>query len=391
MKFQLIHEDAFSRARSGIIFTSRGSFNTPVFMPVGTQGTVKAMSPEELQRMEVKIILCNTYHLYLRPGWEVIKNLGGLHKFINWPGPILTDSGGYQIFSISSLQKPIEDGVIFKSHIDGSEHFLTPEQIIDIQLALDSDIMMVLDECTEYPCTKKRARRSMELTLHWAWRCRQRQEKLKKGNTMIAKQASQQLLFGIVQGSTYQDLRQKCVKELVAMNFDGYALGGVSVGENIHTAYKVLDWVFADIPYDKPRYVMGMGMPKDIIEAVKRGVDMFDCVIPTREGRHGRLFLWKRNSKLQIPNNKEIPNYKFQITKNFYNTISITRARFAKDMNPINSESKLPELRQYSKAFLHYLFKIGEPLGQRLASLNNLEFYFDLMEKIRYSIRSGKL
>jgi len=414
--FKILKKSKKSNARIGILKTAHGSIKTPFFMPCATQGAVKHISVQEMEKLGAQILLANTYHLMLRPGEKLINKFGSLHNFMNWQKPILTDSGGFQVFSLAGkrsksgqgLVKLTKNGVKFKSYIDGKEFYLTPEKAIKIQNIIGSDIMMVLDECTEYPCSKKRARELMELTLNWAERCKREHEKLKKTKGDCRNEALprsyNRLLFGIVQGSTFKDLRKQCSEELVAMDFDGYALGGVSVGENIHTAYKVLDWVFDNVPYDKPRYVMGMGMPNDIIESVKRGVDMFDCVIPTREGRHGRLFLRNKisnfqfliskpilNSKSQITNNKQIPNSKFLMSKNFYSIININRAKFKKDFSRINENSKLPELRGYSLAYLHYLFKIKEPLGQRLASLNNLEFYFDMMKKIRYAIRNDKL
>ncbi len=352
MEFQLIHQDAFTEARSGIVFTSRGNFNTPVFMPVGTQGTVKAMSPEELQRMEVKIILCNTYHLYLRPGWEIIKNLGGLHKFINWPGPILTDSGGYQIFSISSLQKPIENGVIFKSHIDGSEHFLTPEQVIDIQLALDSDIMMVLDECSPYPIPLQAAEKALKKTIDWA----------KKSKTHYQGEKG---IFGIVQGSTFKNLRKKAVQELVELDFDGYALGGLSVGEPHDLKFEIISFTNELLPREKPRYLMGVGTPREILEGIQEGVDMFDCALPTRIARGGSVFTWQGK-------------------------INLRNAKYKQDDLPLDPLCSCYTCKNYTRAYVRHLIWAKEILGMRLTTYHNLYFLSMLVKKAREAIEKNK-
>lgn len=366
-----------SNARIGKLRTAHGVIDTPFFMPIATRGAVKGITSAEVEKiLKSQIILSNTYHLLLNPGMDILKKAGGLHGFMQWPRPILTDSGGFQVFSLGKLRKITERGVKFKDPKNGQSWELTPENVIKYQNIIGSDIMMVLDECTEYPCSKKRARESMELSLRWAQRCKKAHKKLKD--------QSRQLLFGIVQGSVYKDLRQECAEKLVEIGFDGYALGGVSVGATAHNSYEVLDWVFDNLPYDKPRYVMGMGTPEDIIESVKRGVDMFDCVIPTREGRHGRLFFWNRSSKSKAQNSKQIQNFKYQ-------NLNITNAKFKKDFSAINANSKIPELREYSKAYLHHLFKTNEVLGARLASLNNLEFYLDLMSEIRDNIKKGRL
>jgi len=392
MSLKIIKKSKKSQARIGKLHTAHGVIKTPFFMPIATRGAVKGINSFEVEKkLKSEIILSNTYHLLLAPGMDILRKTRGLHDFMKWQRPILTDSGGFQVYSLGNLRKISEKGVEFKNPKDGRSYELTPENVIKYQNIIGSDIMMVLDECTEYPCSKKRARESMELSLRWAKRCKIAHDKLKLKKTELGKCASKQLLFGIVQGSIYKDLRKECAERLVEMNFDGYALGGVSVGKTAHNSYEVLDWVFNNLPYDKPRYVMGMGTPEDIIEGVKRGVDMFDCVIPTREGRHGRLFLWKRNLKFKISNSKRISNNRFQSSKHFYDTVNITNAKFKKDLSPINPDSKLPELREYSKAYLHHLFKTNEVLGSRLASLNNLEFYLDLMKKIGEDIKNGKL
>ena len=359
-------------------------------MPVATQGTVKHISGNEMRALGAQILLSNTYHLMLRPGEKLIKKIGGLRKFMDWDKPILTDSGGFQIFSLAekrnksgeNLVRLTRNGVKFKSYIDGQEYYLTPEKSLKIQLDLGVDIAVCLDECVALPAPKKYIADSVELTTYWARKTKNYYEKNKKKNKI--------LLFAVVQGGLDKDLRLKSLKDLMDIGFsaqggpasgwDGYNIGGLSVGETNEEMYKVLDYLTPEMPENKPRYLMGVGYPENIIEAVKRGVDMFDCVIPTREGRHGRIF--------------QISDFRFQISnlsgrKKFYQTININKSIFAKDFSPINQRSKIHELRDLSKAYLHYLFKIKEPLGQRLASLNNLEFYLDLMEKIRYSIRSG--
>jgi queuine tRNA-ribosyltransferase len=386
--FKILTKSKKSRARLGVLQTAYGKVKTPFFMPCATEGTVKHISTLEMGKLGAQIMLANTYHLMLRPGEKLIKKIGGLRKFINWSKPILTDSGGFQVFSLAgtkkkdgqSLVKLYRDGVKFKSYIDGQEYYLTPEKAIKIQVDLGVDIAVCLDVCVALPAKKKDLERSVELTTYWAKKTRIYYEKLKRGSSPLKKPS---LLFAVIQGGLDKELRLKSLHDLMKIGFSGYNIGGLSVGETTKEMYQVLDYLVPAMPEDKPRYLMGVGYPEQIVEAIKRGVDMFDCVIPTREGRHGRLFtsplapLLIRRGELK--------------GRGFYNTININRSKFVYDFGPINSESKLPELRQYSKAFLHHLFKIGEPLGQRLASLNNLEFYFDLMEKIRYSIRSGKL
>lgn len=351
MDFHLLHEDISSRARSGLISTDKGSFNTPVFIPVATQGTVKAMSPEELEEIGIDIILCNTYHLYLRPGWQVVKNIGGLHSFINWPGPILTDSGGYQIFSISSLQKTNQEGVSFKSHIDGSQHFLTPEQIIDIQLALDSDIMMVLDECLPYPVSFGVAEKALDRTIRWAKRSRD----YYRGGRGI---------FGIVQGSTFKDLRKKGAEELVRLNFDGYALGGLSVGEPYDLRFEVVCFTNEFLPPEKPRYLMGVGTPWEILEGIERGIDMFDCAMPTRIARTGTVFTWEGK-------------------------VNIRNARYKEDFSPLDPECDCYTCKNYTRAYIRHLIWAREILGMRLTTYHNLYFLSQLIKRSRESIKKS--
>ena len=418
--FEIIKKSKKSRARLGRLKTAHGSIKTPFFMPCATQGAVKTVSVQEMKKLGAQVLLANTYHLMLQPGEKLVNKAGGLHKFINWRKPILTDSGGFQIFSLAgtknksgqSLVKLTRNGVKFKSYVDGKEYYLTPEKALKIQMDLGVDIAVCLDECVKLPAKKDDLKKAVELTAYWA---KKTKNYYKRGETSLKRF---RLLFAVIQGGLNKELRLKSLADLVKIGFDGYNIGGLSVGETAEEMYIVLDYLCPQIPKDKPRYLMGVGYPEQIVEAVKRGVDMFDCVIPTREGRHGRLFLWKRNPKSQAPqpeadppleennksplqrdpalkvNNKEagqIPNFKSQIPNNFYQTININRAKFKKDFLAINENSKLAELREYSLAYLHHLFKIKEPLGQRLASLNNLEFYIDLMERIRYAVRNNKL
>ncbi len=384
--YKILKKSKKSDARVGVLKTAHGEIKTPFFMPVATQGAVKHITTAEMGKLEAQILLSNTYHLMLRPGEKLIKKYGGLHRFMDWDKPILTDSGGFQVFSLSdsknksgeSLVKLTPDGVKFKSYIDGREYYLTPEKSLKIQTDLGVDIAVCLDECVALPAKKEYIAKSVELTTQWAKKTKKYYEKIK---------SNRPLLFCVIQGGLNKELRLKSLKDLIKVGFsvkggpasgwDGYNIGGLSVGESAGEMYKVLDYLIPEIPENKPRYLMGVGYPENIVEAVKRGVDMFDCVIPTREGRHGRLFQVS-NAECRMQNNK------------FYYTININRAKFTRDFSAINEYSRLEELRRYSKAYLHYLFKIKEPLGQRLASLNNLEFYLDLMANIRYSIKSGK-
>lgn len=371
-----------TRARLGSLKTAHGVLPTPFFMPVATQGTIKFASGEDIRRLGSPILLSNTYHLMLRPGEKAVKKMGGLHAFMDWQGAILTDSGGFQVFSLASdrtktgasLVKLTPKGVEFKSYIDGSTHYLTPERSLQIQSDLGVDIAVVLDECVALPAKREYLEHSVDLTTAWAKRTKQALLKMK---------GKKPLVFAVVQGGTEKDLRLKSAAELSAIGFDGYNIGGLAVGETATEMYKVLDYTVAALPENKPRYLMGVGYPENIIEGVKRGVDMFDCVIPTREGRHGRLFSFKKSTPASI---KKLLNSKTVASKDFYETLTITNAKFAFDKTPINKDSKIPELRKLSRAYLHYLMKIDEPLGKRLATLNNLELYLRLMDEVRKSI-----
>ncbi len=354
MHFEVLKKDNNSRARLGRCHTAHGVFHTPAFIPVGTQATVKAMTPEELRDLGAEIILSNTYHLYLRPGHERIRRLGGLHRFMHWEHPLLTDSGGFQVFSLNSLMKVSEEGVEFQSHLDGSRHFITPEKAIAIQEALGADIIMCLDECTPYPASHEEAECSLQRTLKWSRRCRE------------SHRASHQALFGIVQGGMYSDLRRKGVEVLVEIGFDGYALGGLSVGENKEIMVRVIGETAPLLPENLPRYVMGLGMPGDMIEAVREGVDMFDCVLPTRNARNGMLFT--RSGKMAIKN-----------------------AKYAEDPSPIEPGCPCYTCRNYSRAYLRHLYFAEEILAFRLNTIHNLHFYLTFMREMRQAIAEDRL
>ena len=343
------------RARLGEIRTPRGLIRTPAFMPVGTAGALKAMLPDWAVAAGADVILGNTYHLMLRPGAEQIARLGGLHSFMNWRAPILTDSGGFQVMSLAKLRRITEGGVIFQSHIDGATHELTPERAIDIQEALGSDIQMVLDECTPFPCGSDQAKSSMELSMRWAERSKRAFDN--KANSNYA-------LFGIVQGGVYPALRETSARVLVEIGFDGYAIGGLAVGEDAQMMLDILEVTAPMLPEAQPRYLMGVGTPLDIVNAVERGVDMFDCVLPTRSGRHGQAFTW--DGKLNLKN-----------------------ARFASDSRPLDEGNSCPAARDYSRAYLHHLFKARELLGPMLTSWANIHFYQELMAAIRDAISQG--
>ncbi len=340
-------------ARLGRVHTAHGSFDTPAFMPVGTAASVKAMMPDAVAGTGAQILLGNTYHLMLRPGAERIERLGGLHEFMNWPAPILTDSGGYQVMSLTELRKMTEKGVRFRSHVDGSYHDLTPERCMDIQRCLDSDITMVLDECTPYPATEKAAAESMRLSMRWAARCREAfTERPGYG------------LFGIVQGGVYPDLREESAKALIDIGFDGYAIGGLAVGEGWDLTYKVLEFTMPHMLEDRPRYLMGVGKPSDIVGAVARGIDMFDCVLPTRSGRTGQAFTAR-------------------------GPVNIRNARHAEDLRPLEEGCDCPACRDFSRAYLHHLVKAKEILGAVLMTWHNLRYYQRLMAEIRAAIADG--
>lgn len=364
--FKLNKQSKKTKARLGVLETTHGKISTPFFMPIATKAAIKSMEAKEIKDLGAQIILSNTYHNLLRPGLDIIKKFGSLHKFMNNDLPILTDSGGYQVFSLSKLRKIKGNNIEFQSHIDGKKYILNPKKVIDIQVTLGSDIMMVLDECVGLPSSRKNAQLALERTSRWAKIAIDYKKSLDKKSNRI----KSQLIFGIIQGADFKDLRLRSAKELVDMNFDGYAVGGLAVGEPTATMYKVLDYTVDELPNDKPRYLMGVGYPENIVESVKRGIDMFDCVIPTREARHGKLYIRKKTG----------------LGKNFYETININNAKFAKDTKPISAY-----LKKYSRAYLHHLFKTQEPLALRLATMNNLKFYLDLMADIRKAIRKEKL
>lgn len=353
--FKLIHADKHTRARSGKLITAHGEIDTPCFMPVGTQGTVRTLSPKELEEAGAQIMLSNAYHLFLRPGREIIKQAGGLHKFISWPKPILTDSGGYQIFSLALLRKITDEGVEFQSHIDGMKHFLTPEEVVNLQIDLGSDIIMPLDECVHYPSARDYAKAAMERTLSWARRSRAQL------NDKRYALSNKPLLFGIVQGATYEDLRRECINGLRDMGFDGCALGGISVGEPQNLRYNMVNFCAQFLPVDKPRYLMGVGLPEDIIAAVDSGMDMFDCVVPTRYGRNGSAFT--HAGKLTVRN-----------------------APYAQDFKPLDNKCGCYTCRTFSRAYLRHLFNTDEILGLRLVSLHNVYFFLELLKDIRQAI-----
>ncbi|WP_313757105.1 tRNA guanosine(34) transglycosylase Tgt [Tissierella sp.] len=355
IRFELLKESKDCKARLGKLYTPHGVIETPIFMPVGTRATVKAMTPEEVKGLGAQIILSNTYHLYLRPGHKLIEEAGGLHKFMNWEGPILTDSGGFQVFSLGDLRKIKEEGVEFRSHIDGSKHFISPEKSIEIQNSLGSDIMMCFDECTPYPATYEYAKHSMERTTRWAKRCKD-----------YHKNWDEQGLFGIVQGGMYKDLREQSAKELVELDFPGYAIGGLSVGEPKELMCELLDFTTPLLPKDKPRYNMGVGTPDYLFESVIRGIDMADCVLPTRIARNGTALT--SQGKIVIRN-----------------------AKYAKDFTPLDSECDCYACTNYSRAYIRHLFNVDEILGARLTTIHNLYFLIKLMENIRKAIKEDRI
>jgi queuine tRNA-ribosyltransferase len=353
VKFKVLKNDG--KARLGRVETAHGGFDTPAFMPVGTAATVKAMRPESVAETGAGIILANTYHLMLRPGAERIEKLGGLHQFMNWPGPILTDSGGFQVMSLANLRKMTEQGVTFRSHIDGSKHELTPERSMDIQRMLDADISMAFDECTPFPATPEQAAESMELSMRWAGRSKE----------AFVERAGYGL-FGIVQGGVYKEFREQSVGALKNIGFDGYAIGGLAVGEGQDAMFEVLDYTPGLLPGDKPRYLMGVGKPDDLVGAVLRGVDMFDCVLPTRSGRTSQAFTRR-------------------------GTVNLRNARHSDDQRPLDEDCTCPACRDYSRAYLHHLVKIGEILGAMLLTWHNLHYYQELMTGLREAIGTGAL
>lgn len=352
-KFSVVQKDPSCRARLGRLVTLHGEVETPCFMPVGTQGTVKAMLPRDLREIGCQILLGNTYHLYLRPGHEVIRRLGGLHRFMGWDGPILTDSGGYQVLSLGAMRKITEEGVRFQSHLDGSNHLLTPEKAVEIQQALSGDIAMVLDECIPAGAKREYVRASTERTVRWAERC------------LRARAGNDQLMFGIIQGGVFEDLRRWCVDALAPMPFDGFAVGGLGVGEGEEQLYAVGNFTVELLPADQPRYLMGVGRPQDIINAVRAGFDMFDCVVPTRNARNGTLYTSQGK-------------------------LNIKRAEFADDPRPLDESCGCHVCRNFSRAYLRHLYMAGEILSAQLNSLHNLYFYQRLMDKCREAIRAGR-
>ena len=359
LTFTLKHKDSKSKARVGEILTGHGLIQTPIFMPVGTQGTVKAITQRVLEsEVNAEIVLSNTYHLYLRPGTKILEQAGGLHKFMNWSRPILTDSGGFQVYSLSDLRKLKKDGVEFRSHLDGSKHFFSPEKVIQIQRSIGSDIMMPLDECTPYPCEYEYAKKSKELTSAWAVLNR---EAFNSTSPLYGKEQS---LFGIIQGSVYKDLREASAKDLVKLDFDGYAIGGLAVGEPTETMYDLVDFTTDFMPENKPRYLMGVGRPENILEAIARGVDMFDCVMPTRNARNAYLFTSQ-------------------------GIVSMRNAAYTNDFTPLDPKCGCYTCKNFSRAYLRHLFNAKEILALELATIHNLSFYLNLVREAQKRILDG--
>jgi queuine tRNA-ribosyltransferase len=350
----LIKKDPASSARLGKIATPHGEVSTPVFMPVGTQAAVKTLSPDDLVSIGAELILSNTYHLFLRPGHELIRDFGGIQRFMSWNRPVLTDSGGFQVFSLAELRKITEEGVMFQSHIDGgAKHFITPERAVEIQEALGADIIMAFDECIPYPATRDYALQSLERTLRWAKRCR------------VAKKDTGQALFGIVQGGMHPDLRKQSADALVDIGFDGYALGGLSVGETKPMMYEMIEATTPSLPENKPRYLMGVGTPEDLVEGVDRGIDMFDCVMPTRNARNGTFFT-------------------------SFGKVAIRNAQYERDKEPIDRSCGCYTCRNFTRAYLRHLFNAGEVSALRLGTIHNLFFYLNMMKDLRTSIEEGR-
>lgn len=379
LKFEIVARDSATRARAGLLHTPHGIVQTPTFMPVGTAGSVKGMTQAKLEDLGVEMLLANTYHLYLRPGHEVIREAGGLHGFMSWPRPILTDSGGFQVMSLKGLGRVTEDGFHFRSHLDGSSHFLSPERAVEIQLAMGADIIMTLDECVEYPASYETARRAMQLTGRWARRAKEYYERnakleIRKPNAQSPVSISDSLrpspdsysssLFGIVQGGTDQALRRESAEEIVEIGFAGYALGGLSVGEPKAETYDLAEFTAEHLPDTRPRYLMGMGTPEDLVECVARGIDLFDCVMPTRNARNGCVFTSQGK-------------------------VVIKSARYARDEAPLDAACSCSVCRRYSRRYIRHLFAAGEMLGAILATHHNLYFYLDTMREIGQAIHSG--
>lgn len=359
LKLNLVAKDKNSKARAGWVETDHGVVETPIFMPVGTQGSVKAVNQFYLEKeIKAQIVLSNTYHLYLRPGTEILEAAGGLHRFMNWQKPILTDSGGYQVFSLTELRKLKEDGVEFRSHLDGSKHFFTPEKVIQIQRSIGSDIMMVLDECAPYPCDYEYAKKSVQLTSNWAILNK------KAFSESEPKYGHKQFLFGIIQGSIYKDLRKKSAEDLLELDFDSYAIGGLAVGEPTELMYELVDYTTDLMPENRPRYLMGVGRPENILESVALGVDMFDCVMPTRNARNANVFTWN-------------------------GTLSMRNAKYKDDFKPLDENCGCYTCRNFTRAYLRHLFVAEELLALELASVHNLYFYLELVRKAREKIIDG--
>jgi len=375
--FQLLASDQHSKARRGRLKTAHGMIDTPAFMPVGTQGSVKGVSPRELRELNAQIVLGNTYHLFVRPGLDVIKHFGGLHNFMSWDGPILTDSGGYQIFSLVKLRKITEDGAEFQNHVDGARAFISPEIAMEIQATLGSDIAMVLDECVPYPCEYDYAAKSADRTARWAKRCRLWKEENAERPTPNAQRPTEEsaisnqrsaidrhLLFGIIQGGTFDDLRRESAQAIVDLDFDGYAIGGVSVGEPEEEMMRAVESAEPFLPADKPRYAMGLGTPPQLLEMIARGMDMFDCVLPTRLARNGTAFTAT-------------------------GTLNLKNAEFALDKRPIEENCACPACREFTRGYIRHLIKAEEILGLRLITLHNLHSYLNLMNRARSEIERG--
>jgi queuine tRNA-ribosyltransferase len=366
--FELLASDQHSKARRGRLKTAHGMIDTPAFMPVGTQGSVKGVSPRELRELNAHIILGNTYHLFVRPGLDVIKHFGSLHNFMTWGGPILTDSGGYQIFSLAKLRKITEEGVEFQNHIDGARAFISPEIAMEIQAALGSDIAMMLDECVPYPCEYDYAAQSAEMTTRWARRCKAVASAVsaeKESNALrTAHSTARQLLFGIVQGGAFENLRKQSAQAITELDFDGYAIGGVSVGEPEEEMMRAVESAEPFLPTDRPRYAMGLGTPPQMLQMIARGMDMFDCVLPTRLARNGTAFTAA-------------------------GTLNLKKAEFALDKRPIEENCACPACREFTRGYIRHLIKAEEILGLRLITLHNLHFYLNLMNRARTEIESG--
>ncbi len=399
--FKIIQKSKKSSARLGELKTRNGVIKTPFFMIIGSKGSVKSLTSEDIKNLGAQIVLANAYHLYLQPGLKILKKFKGLHNFMNWHGPILTDSGGYQVFSLSaktrqgkSLRKVSKQGVKFQSFLDGSQHLFTPEKVQDIQDVLGSDIKMVLDVCSPYPCSKKQAEKDLELTHMWA----------EKSLDYHKKSCSKNLLFGIVQGSTFKDLRIQSARTLLeieknfsaqggpASGWDGLAIGGLAVGESNQTMYDVLDYTLPELPENKPRYLMGVGKPENIVECVKQGIDMFDCVIPTREARHGRLYVF-----LSCPDRVPIKSERaegprgIKLSGKFYKIININNSKYKNSTQKLDKNCECELCKNYTLGYLHHLFKAQEPLALRLATLHNVKFYLDLMHILRQAIDKNSL